>query len=210
MILVELFVPKGALDRDSRQRLAERLVDLFLTDDEKSDLPAETLTAHQAIHQVLVHEVEPWIVGGRAVGTDEPPRYVVRISVPAPWRKDLAPEYIARVTRVLADADADPERFHRDPVAWVQVIGVSEGGLGSYGRVLTSTEISDLVTKPFRESPDRAEFIAAAAARGLAVDPICGMTVPLAEATDTLLHEGNTYAFCCEGCRKTFLAEVNA
>src|SRR5262249_41694011 len=37
-----------------------------------------------------------------------------------------------------------------------------------------------------------------------AVDPICGMTVAVAFDTPALTHEGETYYFCCEGCKSKF------
>ncbi|HEY3546077.1 MAG TPA: YHS domain-containing protein [Propionicimonas sp.] len=40
------------------------------------------------------------------------------------------------------------------------------------------------------------------------IDPVCGMTVDVAsaEATGRLLeHEGRTWAFCGEGCKRTFV-----
>jgi xanthine dehydrogenase accessory factor len=37
-----------------------------------------------------------------------------------------------------------------------------------------------------------------------AVDPICGMTVAVAGARETLVHEGRTYYFCGPGCRRAF------
>jgi xanthine dehydrogenase accessory factor len=39
-----------------------------------------------------------------------------------------------------------------------------------------------------------------------AVDPVCGMTVSLAGA-ETVVYQGATYAFCCDGCRARFEAE---
>jgi len=49
-----------------------------------------------------------------------------------------------------------------------------------------------------------------------AVDPVCSMTVAVAGARETMLHEGVMYYFCCAGCRRRFesdpsryLAEVN-
>jgi len=39
-----------------------------------------------------------------------------------------------------------------------------------------------------------------------AVDPVCGMTVSLATA-ESIVYEGATYAFCCEGCRARFEAD---
>src|SRR6185295_4740001 len=40
-----------------------------------------------------------------------------------------------------------------------------------------------------------------------AIDPICGMTVEVASARHTAEHEGQTYYFCCGGCRARFLAD---
>jgi xanthine dehydrogenase accessory factor len=38
----------------------------------------------------------------------------------------------------------------------------------------------------------------------LAVDPICGMTVAAVEGTPSLERDGETYYFCCEGCKTKF------
>jgi xanthine dehydrogenase accessory factor len=40
-----------------------------------------------------------------------------------------------------------------------------------------------------------------------AVDPICGMTVAVAFGTPALQHDGETYYFCCEGCKSKFEAQ---
>ena len=42
---------------------------------------------------------------------------------------------------------------------------------------------------------------------GLAIDPICGMTVAAAPGTPSVELDGETVYFCCEGCRSTFLAQ---
>jgi Cu+-exporting ATPase len=43
---------------------------------------------------------------------------------------------------------------------------------------------------------------------GLAVDPVCGMSVdPAAPGVVTLVHAGETYGFCCGGCRAAFEAD---
>lgn len=39
-----------------------------------------------------------------------------------------------------------------------------------------------------------------------AVDPVCGMTVSIAGARETVVHEGRTYYFCGPGCRRAFEA----
>jgi xanthine dehydrogenase accessory factor len=45
-------------------------------------------------------------------------------------------------------------------------------------------------------------------ASGLAVDPICGMTVAAVESTPSLAHESETVFFCCEGCKAKFEARI--
>jgi xanthine dehydrogenase accessory factor len=44
----------------------------------------------------------------------------------------------------------------------------------------------------------------AVAALAEAIDPVCGMTVAVAGARETVVHEGATYYFCCPGCRGRF------
>jgi xanthine dehydrogenase accessory factor len=43
-----------------------------------------------------------------------------------------------------------------------------------------------------------------ATARHEEVDPVCGMTVDVAEARHRTVHEGRTYYFCSPGCLETF------
>jgi xanthine dehydrogenase accessory factor len=40
-----------------------------------------------------------------------------------------------------------------------------------------------------------------------AVDPVCGMTVSIAGARETAVHDGRTYYFCGAGCRTRFEAD---
>ena len=40
-----------------------------------------------------------------------------------------------------------------------------------------------------------------------AIDPVCGMTVAIAGARETTVHDGRTYYFCGAGCRKRFEAD---
>lgn len=40
--------------------------------------------------------------------------------------------------------------------------------------------------------------------RAEAIDPICGMTVDIATASYTSVRDGETFYFCCAGCKKTF------
>jgi YHS domain-containing protein len=52
-----------------------------------------------------------------------------------------------------------------------------------------------------REQPVLA---AAADAPGLAIDPVCKMTVAILSTTPSLTHAGKTEYFCCEGCKAKF------
>ena len=53
----------------------------------------------------------------------------------------------------------------------------------------------------------RRRTAAPAAARADALDPVCGMTVPVSAATETTVHAGVMYYFCGAGCRRRFEAD---
>lgn len=36
------------------------------------------------------------------------------------------------------------------------------------------------------------------------VDRVCGMTLEAEKAAATVEHDGETYYFCCEGCKRSF------
>ncbi len=38
----------------------------------------------------------------------------------------------------------------------------------------------------------------------MATDPVCGMQVDESTATETAIHDGQTYYFRCKGCRMDF------
>jgi len=46
--------------------------------------------------------------------------------------------------------------------------------------------------------------VAAETAPAEAIDPVCGMTVEIATARYTTVHEGQTYYFCAAGCQRSF------
>lgn len=45
------------------------------------------------------------------------------------------------------------------------------------------------------------------ASPGLAIDPICGMTVAIVADTPSVELDGETYYFCCDGCASRFQAQ---
>jgi YHS domain-containing protein len=205
MILVELFVPKGSLSENQSREISQRLATELVA---AEDAPPGVVEESLALTQVIVHEAAPWIVGGRPVDAGEAPRYVVRASVPAAWRKEMSQHLISVATRVLAEADENPQRLYQEPHAWIQVVGVPEGGHGLFGRAMSSTEIVKLITRPFREAP-AGSLPARELAPGTAIDPVCGMVAPLSgDGAITLEHDGVTYAFCSTGCRAVFADEL--
>jgi YHS domain-containing protein/phenylpyruvate tautomerase PptA (4-oxalocrotonate tautomerase family) len=206
MMFAEVFVPKGALPPERLDQLAQRLTTHGLHDrPETLDEPGAeradpgVLDFLESITHVVVHEVGLWVAGGRRLDPAEPPRYVVRVYVPGPWRKEMSAHLITRITRALSESDPyDAERLYRQPHAEVHVLGVPEGGYGVFGRVVGESAMADLISDAVRGT--------AGTPPGMAVDPVCGATVPLAPpAAVTAELNGTTYGFCCAGCRRTFL-----
>lgn len=204
MMLIELFVPAGVYGEEERRDLGRRLVTAIIGHD---GAPESVLASARAMCQVIVHEPATWIVGDPAVDPADPPRFIVRMSVPGSWRKEMSAEVIARLTGALADADDDPRRLHEQSHAWVQVVGVPEGSFGTFGKAMSGVDVTRLITAAYRESPD-SDAGAATTEPGTAIDPICGMTVALTDLAITLAHDGTTYGFCSGICRKIFTDDL--
>jgi xanthine dehydrogenase accessory factor len=49
--------------------------------------------------------------------------------------------------------------------------------------------------------------VAAGTGPAEAVDPVCGMTVAVGAGTESTVHGGVMYYFCCAGCRRSFEAD---
>ena len=211
MIFIELFVPKGALDPGQKRRVAERLgsiEELGAGTEGESTMAAGPAAVFGALFHVVVHEPDVWVVGERALGPEDRPRFLVRVHVPGPWRKDMSEILISDATRIIAEeccvvaeergvgAPSYSDPAHSDLDVQVHVVGVSEGSIGLGGAVTTSQGIVDLMNRPLVD----------AAARGEALeDPVCGMLVPLGPDAVTLEWDGELLAFCCRGCRDGFV-----
>jgi YHS domain-containing protein len=203
MMFAELFVPKGTYSQEKLQQLGQRLVAALLAQrdgtpeqETKESADPGVVEFLSSITHVVVHEPETWITAGRALGPDIPPRYVVRVQVPGPWRKDLSEHLITSITRVLADLDDAGERLYQAPHAEVHVLGVPEGGYGAFGGPVGEARLLDMINKSKRsDSPSMPD--------GMIKDPICGAVISLGTAV-LLEHDGRTYGFCCTGCRRHF------
>lgn len=204
--LVELFAPKGSVTEERRRRLGERLVTELIS---APGAPADLVERGRAISWLVVHEPEVWIVGGRRVDASEPPRFIVRVSVPGGHLNDaMRAEMVARITRVLAEDDADPQRLYRDPDAWVQIIEVPDGNIGAFGRVMSTADITGLVVHG--APPEQTAPAGNGHGDALAVDPICGMTVAPTDDAIAFARDGVTYFFCSEACRDLFAGRAEA
>jgi YHS domain-containing protein len=173
----------------------------------------EVIDAQRTITQVLVHEPATWVLGQRpAADPVAPPRYLVRVTVPASWRKEMSEPTVEIITGVLAEteraAGRDPERVRREPHAVILVDGISEGGIGIHGRAMGSLDLMELVSRPYRDSATARP--APIVPQGQLIDPICGMSVDLDDSTITLVHEGALYGFCNGLCRRAFADEHGA
>ncbi|HWG63500.1 MAG TPA: YHS domain protein [Streptosporangiaceae bacterium] len=209
MLLIEVFVPRGVLGEQERQALGQRLIDTLMVEEDSHAI--EVLNAQRMITQVLVHEPATWVLGQRpAADPADPPRYLVRVTVPASWRKETSGHFVRIITDVLAEteraAGRDPERVRRDPHVTVLVDGISEGGIGVRGMVMGSMDLMEFVSRPYRDNAS-SDSAPQKQPQGTLVDPVCGMSVDLADSPPTLVHEGTVYAFCHGLCRRAFADE---
>jgi len=210
MMLIELFVPRGAFSAEQLRELAGRLtVRQLLTHaaalpditghSEASSANPGVLDFVDSVSHVMVHETGTWIAGGRLLDHAAPPRYLVRASVPGPWRKAMSAFLIASITRAISQVSPEPERCYRDPCVEVHVTGVPEGGYGVFGRVAGEAELLDMIHEAKTDAPAPGD-------PGVLIDPVCGMVA--SDTVTTLEHEGVTYGFCSPGCRRHFAGKL--
>ena len=143
MPFVEVFVPRGSLTDAHRKAISERLVGEVMVAEGAPDTPAA-----RSISWLVLHEIDTWSVGGTPVASDEPPRYLVRVGVPAGSlvdEPDKRARIIERVTAVLAESDDDADRLLTTPAAWVHVHEVPEGNWGAAGRVVAFPDIARFI-----------------------------------------------------------------
>ncbi|MDJ1132784.1 YHS domain-containing protein [Streptomyces iconiensis] len=208
MLLIEVDVPAGVFGKEERQALGRRLIDVLMTED-GSHHP-DVLNAERNLMHAIVRENEDWVLGQRPdADPADPPRYLVRVSAPASWRKEMSATVIEVLTDALAQFEAeagrDPERLREHPHALIHVLGVSENGIGLYGRSMGGRALEDHVTRPFRDAVLEGRI--EEPGPGKLLDPVCGMVVDEDAATLTLQYDGKIYGFCSRSCRRSFADE---
>lgn len=203
MFFIELFAPRGALSAEQRHQAGVRLAGFV----EEGEAHAFTQEHFRGYIQVVVHEVDTWVVGEDAVGAGGPLRYVLRATVPSPWLKDLSGELTGRFTRIITELDAEAHPDTQKPEVWVVFTGVREGGWGMGGQPVTSEEMAAMFHQEFRAAvPDTGPV--PGPRPGTVIDPMCGMVVELDDAAITLEHEGATYGYCAKSCRRTHAEQL--
>lgn len=205
MNLIELFSPKGALRDDQRRRLGERLVTELIRAD---GAPPDLIARGRDLTWLVVHEPEVWTVGGQPADPGDPPRYLVRASVPGGHMNDgMRAELVRRLTRVIAEVDDDPQRIYEHPHAWVHINEVPSGHMGAFGQVMPTVDIVRMVvTGDVPSGPVAADVAAGHDVPVTVVDPVCGMTVVRDDHAITMDVDGTTHGFCSPSCRDVFAA----
>ncbi|WP_147134543.1 hypothetical protein [Stackebrandtia albiflava] len=190
---MDIAVPAGRYGPERLDRIGREVAARLLTE---SDAVAPTVASFREWTRVLVSEVPGWFAGEG----EEPFGFTVTVTVPGLWRKEVTGHFIARVTEGLAAAVPESaDRIRREPAAWVQVVGVPEGGLGVYGRSVGSAELAELMSAGFRDAADR-DGLVGRPPEGMSVDPTCGAIVP-EDSVLTAVYGGVRFGYCCTDCR---------
>ncbi|NEW41320.1 YHS domain-containing protein [Nocardia cyriacigeorgica] len=198
MMTIDIFVSDPALAGERGNALAQLLLRTLTTEE---SAPEAVMDRAREFTHVLVHHPATWATGGPSPA--DAPRYLVRVTVPGSWvGPDFGQGIIPLITHTIAEFEGDPQRLLGAPHCVVQILGVREHSLGTFGRATDAAELTRLMTADYRPEDDTRDI-----PEGYAVDPTCGMTLEIATAPFTLTHEGETHVFCAPVCRKVFAEE---
>jgi phenylpyruvate tautomerase PptA (4-oxalocrotonate tautomerase family) len=152
MPFVEVITRRGSLSEPQRTLISQDLAAQVMAAEGAPDTEAA-----RSISWLVLHEVDTWVIGGRPVDESEPPRFLVRVAVPAgSLNDDRRSDMVERITRVLAQADDDPERLYQHPMAWVHINEVPDGNWGARGQIVRLADIATFVTTGSVTSADGA------------------------------------------------------
>ena len=206
MLFCEIYLPRGTHTPDQLRELSDqltlaRLVENYAATDgehaeEASSADPGVMTMLADLNHVVIHEIGQWAAGGQPV-TSTNPRYLARIYLPAPWRKEMSAFLISAVTAALRTLATEPQRSRIE----VQILGIPDGSYGLDGHPVSETELLEMISaaKSGRTVPVDSSVL---------INPVCGMTAANPELT--LEHEGTLYGFCSAGCRKHFTRKLAA
>lgn len=196
MFLIEVTYPEGTLDAGARTDIAaEMTAGLVGTD----AAPEATMKRGRAMTHVVFHPAQSWTTGNGPVPADQPPPYLVTLTVPEAWREEISKHSIGVIATAL-DRRGTPDGSKRPGGdVWVNVIGVADGSIGLNGKPSSADDVVMYMTEEYGATATDADL-----PDGVLVDPICGMNVRIGPNAITLDHDGDTLGFCSQGCRSAY------
>ena len=198
MNLIEISYPRGTVDQAERERMASSIVSAITGGG--TGAPEETMRHARRMIHIAFREMDAWSTGDGPVSGDNPPPFVVTVTVPETWRTEVS-RYMTGVMRAaIGRYDAGRGYVRDGGDIWVNTIGVQDGSIGLNGKASTAADVLDYMTEEFRAKNHDSQDLP----DGVVVDPICGMHVRLGPKAITLDHNGNTVGFCSHGCRDAY------
>jgi phenylpyruvate tautomerase PptA (4-oxalocrotonate tautomerase family) len=158
MPFIEMYVPEGVLDEQTKRTLHDRVSRQVLEAEgatyEESDLA-------QAITWMLIHEMPAgsWSVGSEVLAAEDVPRIVTRVAVPHgamndEKRRDIVARVNAEVVSALGEDFTDPTKAF----CLIEEMTFSGGG-----QVVTFEQLVQLLGLPHLAEGDAQEDVALAA-----------------------------------------------
>jgi xanthine dehydrogenase accessory factor len=131
----------------------------------------------------------------------------------APLRRalDAGVPYVALVASrrrgaaVLAELGAGAERVETPAGLAIGAVSPGEIALAILARIVAVRRTPALGPAP-RAGASGLSRDDVSSAVASAIDPVCGMTVAVTDSTPHLKRDGETFYFCCEGCRSHLAA----
>lgn len=197
MNLIEITYPKGRLDSDDRSAIAQQVLLGILGDGGAA--PEATMRRARAMTHVVFHAAESWTTGDGPIPGDRPTPFLVTMTVPDAWRREIADHAIGVIHNALTSRDPAGATTRTGGDLWVNVVGVKDASIGLDGSPATADDLLMFMTEEHRAAPAEAEL-----PDGVVADPICGMHVELDPDAITVDHDGRHVGFCSRGCRATY------
>ena len=198
MFLVDITYPPGVLAEEARAAIAEQVATGLLGGPAGGGAEATMRRARSMTH-VVFHSAESWTTGDGPPPAAHPPPYLVTITVPDAWRRDISEHAIRAVHDALLAHDPIGEPARPGGDVWINVVGVRDGSIGLGGRACSAEDVVMFMTDEHRANPEPVDLPA-----GVVADPICGMHVTIDDDAITLTHNGETLGFCSKGCRSAY------
>jgi phenylpyruvate tautomerase PptA (4-oxalocrotonate tautomerase family) len=140
--LIELFIPEGALEPDTRDRLVEDLTTTLLRWEGAPDNEVSRSISWGYVTEVAAGRQ---YVGGRPLNGGEP-RYRLKITVPAGALDDRRKAGLVEdATKLILAAEGGPDNEAAAFRVWVMIREVTDGNWGGAGRIFRLRDIAQAV-----------------------------------------------------------------